>query len=141
MATIFELLVSRCGLSQREAAEYLGVRIDTVKSWASGRRQPQDAVLGDLARLAEKIARAAEEAIAQIDAMAASHGPPDAIDLGLASDDTEARDLGWPCVGAQAACLAAVVAAGIARGYTFRVGPRGATPPTAAAADAHDRLR
>ena len=49
------------------------------------------------------------------------------------NDDAEAQFIGWPCVGAQTACLALVVARGIKRGYRFRVIPRRSTVATAAA--------
>lgn len=37
MRTTFSSALSICGLSQQEAADFLGVRLDTVKSWSSGR--------------------------------------------------------------------------------------------------------
>lgn len=119
MTTIFAMLMQTCGLSHREAADVLHVRIDTVKSWSSGRRQaPQDA-LAELAALSARIEGAATEALAQIDAMADQHGIPEEIDLGIASDDVEARSIGWPCVGAQCASVALIVARGMQRGYKF----------------------
>jgi hypothetical protein len=133
MTTLFDLLAQACGLSQREAADFLRVRLDTIKSWASGRRQaPQDA-LAELATLANRIDTAAAEALAQIERMAAQHGIPSEIDLGVAADDAEAQSIGWPCVGAQCASLGLVVARGTKRGYRFRVSPRGSTVATAAA--------
>ncbi|MDA8231305.1 MAG: helix-turn-helix transcriptional regulator [Magnetospirillum sp.] len=141
MVTLFDLLVQVCGLSQREAAEVLRVRVDTVKSWVSGRRQASQEVLDELAALAARIEMAAVEALAQIENAATQHGAPSEIELGVASDDIEAKTLGWPCVGAQQACLGLVVARGTKRGYRFRVVPRGSTVATAAAADVHERGR
>jgi hypothetical protein len=86
-----------------------------------------------------RIDAAATEALAQIEAMAIQHGQPAEIDLGLASDDAEAQSIGWPCIGAQCASLGLVVSRGMARGYRFRVSPRGSTVATAAASDAHER--
>jgi hypothetical protein len=140
MTTLFDLLAQACGLSQREAADFLRVRLDTIKSWASGRRQAPQEALAELATLAARIDTAAIEAVAQIDAMAAQHGAPSEIDLGVASDDAEAQSIGWPCVGAQCASLGLVVARGTKRGYRFRVSPRGSTVATASAADAHERI-
>jgi hypothetical protein len=140
MTTLFDLLAQACGLSQREAADFLRVRLDTIKSWASGRRQaPQDA-LAELAALANRIDTAAAEALAQIEKMVAQHGVPAEIDLGVAADDAEAQSIGWPCVGAQCASFGLVVARGTKRGYRFRVSPRGSTVATAAATDAHERV-
>ncbi|MBB2158098.1 hypothetical protein HLH33_17650 [Gluconacetobacter diazotrophicus] len=141
MSTLFSLLVQVCGLSHREAAEMLKVRHDTVKSWSSGRNRTPDTVLEELVALAARIEKAATEALAQIETAAVQHGVPAEIELGIASDDAEAQSIGWPCVGAQSACLALVVARGMKRGYRFRVTPRGATVATAAATDAHERGR
>jgi hypothetical protein len=68
--------------------------------------------------------------------MADDVGPDITIELGLASDDAEAKSIGWPCVGAQAAALG-VGAALIDNPVT--IVPRGSTAATAAAADRHDR--
>lgn len=137
--TLFSLLVRVCGLSLREAAEFFNVRLDTVKSWSSGRNRVPDAVLDELVALAAQIEKAASETLAQIEDMATQYGAPAEIELGIASDDVEAESIGWPCVGAQSACLSLVVARGMKRGYRFRVTPRGSTFATAAAADAHGR--
>jgi hypothetical protein len=137
--TLFAMLAQVCGLSQREAADVLRVRLDTVKSWAAGRRPAPPKALDELVALASRIETAATEALALIDATAAGHGAPAEIELGVASDDSEAQTLGWPCCGAQRASLALVAARGMKRGYRFRVVPRGSTVATAAAAAAHER--
>jgi hypothetical protein len=137
MAMLFDLLIQACGLSQRRAADILKVRIDTIKSWASGRRQAPQEVLADLSALVVRIETEAAQLLAQIDDLADQHGEHAEIELGIASDDAEARSIGWPCVGAQRASLALVVARGMERGYRFRLVPRGSTVATAAAADAH----
>ena len=67
-------------------------------------------------------------------AQLAGDAPPDRIEIGLAADDAEARQIGWPCVGAQAAMLG-IVAAHV----DVVIVPRGSTPATAAAADEADR--
>jgi transcriptional regulator with XRE-family HTH domain len=139
MITVFQILTQACGFSQQEAADFLGVRPDTVKSWASGRRKAPQKVLVDLAALLVQIDKSAAEALAQIDTMVAEHDTTDEIDLGVASDNTEARTIGWPSVGAQCTSLALVIARGMTAGYRFRVSPRGSTPATAAAIDAYDR--
>lgn len=131
--TPFALLCGVCGLSHREAANLLSVRIDTVKSWSSGRNPTPDGALAELRALARRIDRAAAEALALI----AEQRPPD-IELGYAVDDHEAQSLGWPCVGAQAAAFGRIVA-GIPDGVRVTFAPRGSTPGTAAAADAQRR--
>lgn len=136
MTTVFALLRQVCGLSYQEAAGLLRARFDSVKSWESGRRRAPDGALAELASLAARIDKAAGEALAQMEELSASHGRPEEIELGLASDDHEAQALGWPCVGAHRAVLVCVVARGMAEGYRFRVVPRGSTVSTAAVADA-----
>ena len=72
----------------------LGVRLDTVKNWSIGRRNPPEAVLHDLAALAAKIELESKQAKA----------------LTVAVDDEQAKTMGWPCVGAQHAYAGRVIA-------------------------------
>lgn len=72
--------------------------------------------------------------LTQIARLSRSHGAPDEIEIGYPADDHEAQSLGWPCVEAWAAMAARVLAASDTR---IRLVPRGSTPGTAAAADAH----
>ena len=132
MTSLYALLRERCGLSLREAADLHGVSHDSVVSWSSGRRIPPTGVIAELRALYVRIENAAD----QIVAMADDVGPDLTIELGLASDDAEAKSIGWPCVGAQAAALG-VGAALIDNPVT--IVPRGSTAATAAAADRHDR--
>ncbi|TKD17940.1 hypothetical protein FBT96_12410 [Rhodobacter capsulatus] len=67
MRTTFAAAIAICGLSQQEAADYLGVRIDTVKSWSSGRNPPPDGVWGMLADLYRRVENAADHASSQIE--------------------------------------------------------------------------
>ena len=129
--TPFALLESLAGLSHREAAEFHRVRIDTVKSWAVGRNACPAGPLIELRALIVEQDRAARETTAII-----KRGKPDEIELGYPADDHEAQALGWPCVGAWAAMAARIAAA---TDIPVRFVPRGSTPPTAAAADAHER--
>jgi hypothetical protein len=134
LTTAYALLLDRCGLSQREAAAFHDVRLDTVKSWSSARNNPPAGVIEELRGLYARIARAAAEAVAAIGAGAT---PAEAVELGIAVDDQEAQSLGWPCVGAHAAVLGLVAAQ---CRLAVSIVPRGCTPATAAAADAHHPL-
>lgn len=98
--TPFKLLCDRCGLSQREAADFLGARLDTVKSWASGRNRAPEGVITQLRGLFATIERAAGELVAEV-----LKQRPTELGLFLARTDDEARARGWPCVGAMAAAL------------------------------------
>lgn len=97
MTTHFDLLRQVCGLSQREAAELLGVRLDTVKNWSIGRRNPSDAVLKELATLAMRIET--EASLAKWKEFAE-----------VALSDEQAKAFGWPCVGAQHSFAGRVIA-------------------------------
>jgi hypothetical protein len=99
--TLFASILDGLGLSQSEAADFLGVRLDTVKNWSSGRRPTPDGVWPDLHKLARQQIKAAEAAVK----LAAKILPETEIELGLANDDAEAQALGWPCVGAQMAAF------------------------------------
>ncbi len=51
-----------CGLSQQGAADFFDVRLDTVKSWSSGRRQPPAGVWKMLAALYKSVEEHGEHA-------------------------------------------------------------------------------
>jgi hypothetical protein len=116
-------------------------------SWSSGRRSPPQAVLEDLARLHQLIKATAVQQIAQMKTLLvkakAENKMPAFIELGYAADDQEAQLLGLPCVGAHAALLGLIMAGLILDGSvpasSLRLVPRGSTPTTAGAADAHRR--
>ena len=133
MTTVYALLLDRCGLSHREAAELHGVRLDTVKSWAAGRNQAPAGVVAQMRALYANLVQAAAHQVAFI------AGPLTVntveIELGLARRDDEARTLGLPCIGAHKALLG-MVAAGVS--LPCVVVPRGSTPATAGAVAAHD---
>ena len=133
------LLIELCGLSHREAAEFLGVRLDTVKSWFRSRpNTARPGVLDELKALHATQRRAAATQIRLMRSLARQHGEPEAVELALSSDDHEARSKGWPCVGAERMTYALVAARLDCRVVLV---PRGSTPASAAAADAHDRRR
>lgn len=127
--TAFALLIKRCGLSLSEAADFLSVRIDTVKSWSSGRNPVPEGAIDELRALYAKIERAAEEGLAQIAKM-----NPEAADLGLAKSDAEAKRLGFPCIGAHGAALGIIAAKA---GIPVSIVPRGSSVASAAAVKAH----
>lgn len=134
-STLFTGILNLCGLSHREAADFLNVRVDTVKSWSSGRNRVAPGALEELWTLADRIERAAVEAERVFRQQWS--GRETVIELGIAADDHEAQQLGWPCVGAQRA-MAARLWYKLPREVEVVLVPRGSTPATAAAADAHD---
>ena len=128
--TPFALLVGVCGLSPGEAADLVGEDHGMVDAWLAGRGDAPLPVLVELSDLEARIEHAANAMAATIrDAPAAAE-----IELGYAVDDAEARHLGWPCCGAQRAALGRAIARA---GRPVQLVPRGSTPATAGAADAH----
>lgn len=57
--TTFKSAIQVCGLSQQSASDFLGVSLDTVKSWCSGRANPPVGVWQMLSDLFEQIEDAA----------------------------------------------------------------------------------
>lgn len=98
--TPFALLEHLAGLSHREAAEFHGVRIDTVKKWSTGDTPCKPSVLAELRSLIERQELAACAAV-ELGHTELDDGP---------ADDAEARLRGWPCVGAWSAMAARVLA-------------------------------
>ncbi len=122
----FSYLFECWGIYGTDNDRFLKVRIDTIKSWSSGRNGAPEGAIAELRGLYARIETAAGEALTTI-----NHAPPGAkIELGMAADDYEAQHLGWPCVGAHAAVLG-LVAARTER--LVRIVPRGTNIATAAA--------
>ncbi|MEY9674567.1 helix-turn-helix domain-containing protein [Bradyrhizobium elkanii] len=104
--SIYDLMRQRCGLSQTEAAEFQDVRLDTVKSWCSGRRPAPQKAVDELRDLYRRIHEAGEAYAHQV----LRRGPrvDDAgarYQLAEPVDDADAIANGWP---SKAACLAAL---------------------------------
>ena len=93
--TPYALLQKLSGLSNSEAAEFHGVRMDTVKRWSNGRDTPPDGVLDELRSLIQTQDKAAAEALAQYREMLAERGRPEAIDLTFPSTAEAAKARGW----------------------------------------------
>lgn len=130
--TPFSVMIELCGLSLAEAAAFLDVRKDTAASWSNGRRSAGPDIINKLRELHDRIVDAAERSIDAIEAAPANAE----IEIGYPADNTEAKLLGFPCVGAWRAMMGRVIA-DIDRPISLV--PRGSTPGTAAAADAAGR--
>lgn len=65
--TMFKSALALCGLSQAQAAEFFGVRLDTVKSWTSGRKNPPIDAWRMLADLYGKVVNVSEDALDTLD--------------------------------------------------------------------------
>ena len=131
----YSILISYAGLSHREASEFNKVRLDTVKSWSSGRNRAPEGAIDELIDLVNLQDQMANSALLRIHALAAENGAPEFIELGYPADDYEAQTLGWPCVGAWRAMAARVIAKST---HPVQLVPRGSTPATAAAIEARE---
>ncbi|QKV17842.1 helix-turn-helix domain-containing protein [Oricola thermophila] len=63
MTTPFAQMLSICGLSQSEAADFLNVPLNTIKKWGQGRNDPPLGVIKELADLYDLMDEAAEAAL------------------------------------------------------------------------------
>lgn len=145
--TPFAALQSLCGLSNREAADFLGTsenQVNKLRSGARGARAGRD-YLARLQALWTEIETAAVDDAEEM----ARRGVFDsaaAIEIGYPADDYEAQTLGLPCVGAWRQMAARLIDELMLVGDDFdpariRFVPRGSTPATAVASDAADALR
>ena len=65
--TTFAAAIRLCGLSQQQAADFFDVRLDTLKSWSSGRNPAPAGVWAMLADLWRRIEDAADDAAPLVD--------------------------------------------------------------------------
>lgn len=134
MNATFALIRERCGLSLAEAADFLDVSADSIRSWSSGRRSAPQGAIDEMRALYRAIEDAAAKNLIVIGDLLADNEPPGRIELGLAKSNAEAKRLGLPCIGAHAAMLG-LVAARLA--LPVSVVPRESTMASATAAKAH----
>jgi transcriptional regulator with XRE-family HTH domain len=71
--TTFKSALGRYGLSQREAAEYLDVSLDTIKSWCSGRRPVPPGIWGEILALHNQVQAAIDELLKRHEAVDFDH--------------------------------------------------------------------
>lgn len=105
MITLYKSLMDLCGLSQKQAADFHGVNLNTVKSWCAGRNNAPQGVIDELSGLFCYMSRAAHEVLNIAENAGAS-----SLDLGYSADDAEAQSLGWPTASCHAAVMAMVAA-------------------------------
>lgn len=117
--TAFYCLMTACGLSNQEAADFLGVSLGSIEGWKSGRRNAPDGVFSEMRTLWRSMMSAAQMAAETIEQSGVEE-----TEIGLASDDHEAEHLGLPCVGAHRALLGMIIAMTDVR---IAIVPRGST--------------
>lgn len=134
--TLFNSLRELCGLTHEECAAYLDVRLDSVKSWSSGRRSVPDGVETQLIKLWRLMENEASRIIDNIEAQLIeleAFGMPESIEFGIPKSREEANELGWPSVGSFMR-IAALVAANVE--VPLELVERGSTPASRAAINA-----
>jgi len=114
MTTPLSLLCQLCGLSHREAAEYLGVSHDTVKAWSSGRNPTPKRALNQLADLSGKIDASANDTFNFLK----ERDWPFNVALALEGTEDAVTAIGWPCIGVHRATVARIYALCIRDGMT-----------------------
>jgi len=120
MTSVYNLLRETCGISQAEAAEFVHqARLDSVKSWCSDRRAAPAGVVRELKILARKINAAGLAYAAQLMSLKTMQ----TVDVGVPSDDFDARHCGFPSLGASMRAIAIAVTE-LPDDVEVRIGPR-----------------
>lgn len=135
--TPFSLLIRLTGLSHQEASDYLNVRLDTVRSWSTGRNPCRASVLNELRALAKLQDQVSAETIRHLSEITKTADLDAQIEIGYPVDNAEAQALGWSSCGAWFGMMAKVLA-GLERPIVLV--PRGSTPATAKAIEARAGL-
>jgi hypothetical protein len=105
MPNVYNLLREACGISQAEAAEFHGTRLDSVKSWCSDRRTAPQGVINDL----QKLARQIQNAGTNYAALLKMTNKSDVYIIGFSGDEQDARACGFPSIGAQMRAIAVAI--------------------------------
>ncbi|HQU16633.1 MAG TPA: helix-turn-helix domain-containing protein [Gammaproteobacteria bacterium] len=100
----FRTLREACGLSQQDAASFLGVAIRTIAHWETGRNSVPAGAAADLQALNDRIEAGVRNVLALAAELSAQHGQPDDIVLTRyrSADDyqgsrADQEGLLWPC--------------------------------------------
>lgn len=132
--TPFATLLAASGLSYAEAGAILGATKETVRDWARGKsRTPADA-LEALHRLVSQMLEKSDTLLEAYEELAKRHGAPNVIEIGMSTDDHEARVNGFVNLNYERATIGLAVAQ-LPSGMV-KIVPRGSTLATAAA-EAH----
>jgi len=127
MTSVYNLLRETCGISQAEAAEFVHqARLDSVKSWCSDRRAPPAGVVRELKILAKKIDAAGLTYAGQLISLKSTQTVDvtiHTVDVGVPSDDFDARHCGFPSLGAAMRAIAIAVTE-LPDDVDVRIGPR-----------------
>lgn len=128
---IFSTLRAATGLSLFETATYLNVSQKNVERWVDGVREPPEGVINEMSELVALQTKAVERQLSFMKTNVVKQA-----EIGYPTDDYEAQEMGWPCVGAVKVVLGRIIAGSEA---LITLSPRGATSGTAAAIDAQEK--
>ncbi len=107
-ASAFSILMRLCGLSQKDAAEFLGVDINTIKAWSSRQRRTRPGARARLRGLYQALEERGKNLAADINIaakVASESGGRFHGVLVLSENDEMAREMGYACVSAHATAL------------------------------------
>ena len=143
--TSFGLLLRLSMMGTDDAANFFGVRPDTINKWASGRREPPQSVIAGLANYIDETDEAVDLSLDNFRKITENHDPadhPGEIELAYATDDAEAQTLGAISAAQHLAIITKTAASALLffPKAKIKIVPRGTTISTAAAADLHDKL-
>lgn len=135
--TPFSALLAASGLSYAEAGAILGATKETVRDWARGKsRTPVDA-LEAIHNLVSQMLEKSDTLLDAYEELAKRHGSPDAIEIGMSTDDHEAKANGFVNLDHERATIGLAVAQ-LPLG-AVKIVPRGSTVATVATAAAEGR--
>ena len=136
----YRCLLASSGMDTFEASTFHGIEEDAIMMWVAGDEEPEEEAVEKLAELVCRMAVSVGEALDYLlDQMEENDGAPSFLEIGLASDDAEAEQLGWPCVRVHEMVLGMMVAQATEIGVPVSIVPRGSTVGSAAAADALEK--
>jgi len=109
--TEFEALRRATGLRQADCVTFLGVALNTVKNWCSGRNKAPAGVLAEMRDLYLKQEAMIDKGLEFIDEILDGPYPPAVITLAVAKDDNEAVHVyELPCQSAHQMAIARLAA-------------------------------
>lgn len=129
--TPFATLLAASGLSYIKAGSFLGVTKETVRDWSRGKsRTPADA-LEAMHDLVSRMLEKSDTLLDAYDELSSLHESPDVIEIGMSTDDHEAKANGFVDLNHERATIGLAVAQ-LPLG-AVKIVPRGSTLATAAA--------
>ena len=97
MKGLFGTYAGMCGLSSQDVASLFEVRLDTARSWITGRRAVPNEALDGIIDLWNDLVERADVVVTEMERLSESlGGDPEAVEIGVPSTVEEAQELGLP---------------------------------------------